>query len=426
MELSARTKVITPPGQWHYAALIPLQSSALSAADLAADPVIVRMRAEVLSGRVGFGALAKDGSTFLAETVMGSEQGPGVIDLLFGPLSSCASLVIRNASDQGSSEAAIWSARVYRGNIPAPPASPAALDPPSEMAPGPMANWERYYGHTFTALETQIRARQLAQLDRPRPMRWLWGLQVMVDRVTEIGRAMYLSGRYEPSTMHVVQRLLSDGACFFDVGANVGIFSLAGAVAVGSTGRVVAFEPSSREFNLLRKNIELNHLDQVITLQQAVADVPGRADLRVAEALHSGHNTLGAGFAYAGVVVEAVEEVQVTTIDEWVRKGSPPRVDVLKMDIEGAELRALRGARDTLSRFRPVIVVELLDLALRRCGASADEVRGLLAQSGYTLWQIDDATGRLAPLDGSHATQSANVVAIPAERATQVIERVNA
>jgi FkbM family methyltransferase len=384
------------------------------------------MQAVVSAGSVAFGVVEADGVTFLSEVLVDADSGTEVVDLVFGPLSRCWALMIRNASNAGPSKVAIASVRVFRAIVSDLPAPPAELPPPSRLTPGPMARWERYYGEALPTLEAQIRARQLLQLTEPRPIRWLWGLRIIINPDTEIGRAIYLSGRYEPSTMHVMQRLLPEGGCFVDVGGNAGMFSLAAAAKVGVAGSVYVFEPSPREYKALRRNVELNALSNVTTLQQALSDSSGTTALRIAEVWHSGHNTLGEAFAYEDVETTDHVVVQMTTLDEFARDLSMDRLDLIKIDVEGAELKVLRGGRETLTRMRPVVILELFDAALRKSGASADAVRAFFDDIGYTLLRIADATGSLAFGNEPGESLSANVVAIPAEHASRIIEWVNA
>ena len=277
---------------------------------------------------------------------------------------------------------------------------------------------------TGSGKSTQI-ASASSGLRAPRTMRWLWGLKIIVDPSTEMGRAVFLSGRYEPTTMYVVQLLLRPGDCFVDVGANAGFFSLAAAAFVGDTGHVIAFEPSSREYASLLANLELNRLSRVTSVQSAIGEKADHADLRIAESVHSGHNTLASGFAYENVHSVQIERVAVTTLDSYASDRNVARIDVVKLDIEGAELLALRGARRILASMRPILILEVFDQGLRKVEGSAEEMQLFLQDLRYSLWEIDDATGALSRA-AVYPGISANMVAIPDERMDEVSARLNA
>ena len=333
----------------------------------------------------------------------------------------CAMCRIRERRGPG------WSISVRIDSVSRPSRPPpAVVAGPRDMVDAPMASWSRYYGTVPPGLESQLRLRQLAQFAGPRVMDWLWGLTVMIDPTTEMGRAVYLSGRYEPTTMYVMGRLLDPGGCFIDVGANAGYYTLAAAARVGRHGRVIAFEPSSREVGMLRTNVDLNALSNVTTVRAAVGDRAGRIELRIAEQVHSGHNTLGTAFAYESVHATGTETVPMVTLDDYLRTEGLRGVDVVKIDIEGAELLALRGATAMLAEMRPVVILELFDQSLRQLGASAKDVGAFLREASYTICNMDDATGLLSVAGPISDEVAANVIAVPDERRDAVMARVAA
>jgi len=128
---------------------------------------------------------------------------------------------------------------------------------------------------------------------------------------------------------------------------------------------------------------------------------------------HAGQNTLGS-FMYQGVAAAGAVRVAATTIDELARAQGLTALDVIKLDLEGAELRALSGARNTLLRWRPLLVFEAAEAALARQGGSLQGVLSLLAECGYRVFCIDPATGLLAPLGITPISD--NLVAVHPER----------
>lgn len=221
---------------------------------------------------------------------------------------------------------------------------------------------------------------------------------------------MFVTGRYEPNEFCLLQRILKPGMTFIDAGANVGLYSIFAARRVGSQGNVLAIEPSGREFESFQKNAELNALANVRLVRKALSDRAAEVELSVAPLSKSGHNTLGA-FAY-DTPLDHRERVQAERLDDLVRSEGLARVDVIKMDVEGGEMAALRGAVETLQKFRPVVLVELSDRALKHQGASSGEVLALLQQHGYRIFCFDPATGSPTALQPRSYFDSENVIAV--------------
>ena len=129
---------------------------------------------------------------------------------------------------------------------------------------------------------------------------------------------------------------------FVDVGANMGLYTLFAARKVGEQGQVLAIEPSSRECERLLRNLQANSVSNVRLVRKAVSDSSAEAELLVAADVRSGHNTLGA-FSY-DTPLAIKEKVRTERLDAIVAEEGLARVDVIKMDVEGAEVRALEGA----------------------------------------------------------------------------------
>lgn len=150
---------------------------------------------------------------------------------------------------------------------------------------------------------------------------------------------------------------LRPGATFFDIGANVGYVTLIAARLVGPSGRVVAFEPVPENVAAIRENLALNGIDWVEVHETAVARERGRAALIISDV--SAFSRL----ASVNVPTGAREtiEVQVISIDEFMASPGAPVPDVIKIDVEGAELEVLEGMRETLAAHRPVLLCEVHD-----------------------------------------------------------------
>lgn len=284
--------------------------------------------------------------------------------------------------------------------------------PPTDLMP--MKNWERFYGGGRSFGEN-ARMHVYNHLKSPRLIKWYSGLKFMIYPDNDIGRVLFISGIYEPNSLLVVKSLLKPGSVFLDIGANAGVFSLAASQWVGSEGKVIAFEPSSREYRLLEENVSLNNLSNVCLEKLAISNTNGSGALQIAVGQHNGQNTLCNEFAYEGVSSGITEAVSLTTLDQYVLEKKLSRVDLIKLDIEGAEYLAFQGAKNTLQKLRPALIFEIVKSALQKNGIDIRDLEAFLDAVGYKTYCIDEETARLMPQQLSEM-KDGNAVALPAEK----------
>jgi FkbM family methyltransferase len=171
---------------------------------------------------------------------------------------------------------------------------------------------------------------------------------------------------------------------FLDIGANIGYFSLLAAAAIGSSGRVVAFEPTPTVASRLRENILLNRFTNVTVVEAAVSGRDGHAQLSQSTEDPEANSLFGP----AG---EGMVKVATVSLDDELLRRKITGVDVIKIDAEGSELEVLKGARRLLTTERPAIVLELNPLALESGGTTPDEVLSQLKEYGYRWEEIEGA-----------------------------------
>jgi FkbM family methyltransferase len=189
----------------------------------------------------------------------------------------------------------------------------------------------------------------------------------------DVGLVTFLSGGFERAELEEARRHARPGSTAIDVGANVGIYTVTLARAVGPTGHVLAFEPFPDNVRRLAENVRLNGLENVIVRAKAVAAEPGELELRLGS---------DPGFHSTAAVAEGRGSgkslrVVATTLDEEWEAAGRPSVSFVKIDTEGAEEDVVAGARDLLREERPVVLAEVRDgrvLALLR-GLRYDDVR---------------------------------------------------
>jgi FkbM family methyltransferase len=210
----------------------------------------------------------------------------------------------------------------------------------------------------------------------------------LVDIRSDILRRIVFSGSYEPHAIAAIRRVLPAKGDVIDIGANIGIFTVLMAQAVGNR-RVLAIEPTPAVARRLQHNISGNAVAaNVIVEQCAVGSESGSVTMSIVSGMEE-YSTVGELVLpnTAGRPATSVT-VPMHTLDELVaRHGLKPTL--IKMDIEGSEMRALSGATASLSRYRPTILAEVNDRMLTAAGSSAAAVLGFLRLRGYSLQRVD-------------------------------------
>jgi FkbM family methyltransferase len=168
----------------------------------------------------------------------------------------------------------------------------------------------------------------------------------------------YFNADIEPEVQGVLQKYLHPGMTFYDVGANIGFFTLLAARLVGKQGRVVAFEADPEIASRLRENISRNEKAAISVEEKAVWSSSSQILFARADASASPDRGLGHVLAEAGEEArrDAIQ-VQAVTLDEYAFQSKTP--DFIKCDVEGAEVEVFRGAQRLLSQERPHILCEL-------------------------------------------------------------------
>lgn len=182
---------------------------------------------------------------------------------------------------------------------------------------------------------------------------------------------------HEAGLVIAARAMLPDGGTFVDVGAHVGGYSLR---LARRAGKVVAVEPNPMTYGTLEKNVKRNRLENV-RLIEAVAWWRSREKVMLYDA-----NGLESGGSTGAIPIGEARPVAVArawTLDDLLAE--EPRVDVVKIDVEGAELNVLRGAQGVLVKFRPRLMIEMHDAYLPEGENNGARVRGFLESAGYEI-----------------------------------------
>jgi FkbM family methyltransferase len=200
------------------------------------------------------------------------------------------------------------------------------------------------------------------------------------------GNHGYWLGSYELGKRALFVKTIPPGGVVYDLGANVGYYTLLSAVLAGPRGRVFAFEPLPRNLEFLRRHLSLNRIDNATVIEAAVTDRGGT--VRFEEDASTSKGRIGA---------QGTLEVRSVALDELVARERMPRPDLLKIDIEGGEFLALQGARRILTESHPVIFLST------HSGKVHKECLAFLELLGY----------RIVPIDRRLVDRSRDVLATP-------------
>ena len=191
-------------------------------------------------------------------------------------------------------------------------------------------------------------------------------------------------GSYETPVQEALLDNVAAGGVVYDIGANVGFFSLLAARRVGPQGRVYAFEPVARNAAAIERSARLNGFVALEVFTKAAGAASGIAELNLAR--HIG----GAVLASVGAPPDrrGSVSVEVVAIDDLIRERGLRSPSLVKMDVEGAELEVIRGMKATLQAHRPVVICELDDATEAGLEQKIDELSALLAGLGYGLERL--------------------------------------
>ena len=225
---------------------------------------------------------------------------------------------------------------------------------------------------------------------------------VMLYPEGQIPEALWKGG-FEGVERDFVSAFVRPGMQVINVGANVGLYAVMASMLVRPDGEVHAFEPSTQSYSRLLANLELNGCRNVTSNQAALLDAPGqlllRADLRHPSC--DGHRFVEQVDAEKELLASD-EMVQTITLDNYMKELSRPCVDLMIIDVEGAELPVLQGSLHTLREFRPTLLME--------CSRRHEDTERFLTELGYKFWIWDVVARSLSPADFGEAARHGNVV----------------
>lgn len=210
------------------------------------------------------------------------------------------------------------------------------------------------------------------------------GVSFFLDPRDLVPVSILRSGEWQPEIWSSISPALSNGSVFLDVGAHIGYFSMKAALKVGKPGHVVAFEPNPETLKLLRDNVIANKAENVIVEPIACTDREQTLTFYAAPVMNTSASSLARSNAdISGKEAPRAYAVRGRPIDDVVRELNLTRVDAIKIDVEGAEVYVLRGAANTLKRFHPKVVVEVVPEQLANMQTTPADLASVMKTAGY-------------------------------------------
>jgi len=200
--------------------------------------------------------------------------------------------------------------------------------------------------------------------------------------------------RYEQATTKLFWQLVKPNMVVVDIGANIGYFTLLAAELVGSSGTVYAFEPEPENYALLKRNIELNSYANIQPIETAVSNESGFIQLYLS-AMDNGSHSI---YDTAARGVAATQTVATTTLDAFLEKEGWPKIDLVKIDVEGAETTVLAGMEQLCERSPDLnLIVEYCPALIEATGTKPSDLLDQLASMNFNVRFVDEKNGVLPP-----------------------------
>ena len=187
---------------------------------------------------------------------------------------------------------------------------------------------------------------------------------------------------YETDNMEFLRNNISEGMTVIDIGAHIGLYTIAMGKIVKDSGKIYSFEPTPATFKVLQKNIHLNEMSNIVRpLNKAVSDTEGMTTFYISDTDVCNANSLASNFNNKGTGINVI----LTSIDKLVETEKLSFIDIIKIDAEGAEYSVLKGSEKTLRKFRPKIILGLHPKSIENFGDSLILIYDFISKLGYKI-----------------------------------------
>lgn len=208
-----------------------------------------------------------------------------------------------------------------------------------------------------------------------------------------------MDGVHEKLETELFKKMVQNGMVVVDIGANIGYYTLIAARLVGKKGTVYAFEPEPSNYKLLCENIAINGYTNIVPIEKAISNTSGKAKLYVDRAMGDVSSFAKANVLLHSKNLSACLEVETVTLDDFFeRTVGDDRIDLMKIDVEGAEELVIGGADRVLRNNRLKIFMEFMPDQLRNAGTDPLQLLYKLQNYGFAIKVINDKRQVLEPM----------------------------
>jgi FkbM family methyltransferase len=194
-----------------------------------------------------------------------------------------------------------------------------------------------------------------------------------------IDKCIIETGFFEKDLTEVAKKLVKPGDCILDVGANIGYYSLIFSRLTGTTGKVICFEPTDFYGKVLRSNIEVNKYTNLEIVKVGLSNKEEEINIHIGGSTASIHNP-------GNFLNESVENIHVTTLDNFIESHPLNKIDLIKLDVDGHEPIFFEGAWKTIEKFNPIIMMEVSHMHYLEAGYPVWEFYESLVSKGYKIY----------------------------------------
>ena len=209
------------------------------------------------------------------------------------------------------------------------------------------------------------------------------GIFLELDQSDPVASGAIALGVYERYESELFRSKIKPGMAIIDIGANLGYYTAIASHLTGEKGLVVAFEPEPNFFKLLSRNISRNNMKNVACFELAIAEKNGLTNLYLSNE-NKGHNSI-----IRSEELKASVQVKTTTLDNFLDFQKITKVDIIKMDIEGAEIMALEGMRNTLIKHMPLLFLEFSPHSIIKINRNPVDFLSTIQEIGYSIFEIN-------------------------------------
>ncbi len=219
---------------------------------------------------------------------------------------------------------------------------------------------------------------------------------------------LIFEGNFELNEINFLKKFLKKEDYFLDIGANIGLFSINASRIIGENGKIISFEPSPVTFSRLKENIELNKFTNVDIRNIGISDKKGELTLNISETGHDAWDTFATNIDKKMFNNSAT--VPVHTLDDELKEIDKERISLVKIDVEGWEKFVLNGAKEFLTKYEPVLMVEFTENNTEAAGYNVLELYDIMSSFGYKWYKY--INGNLIPEKRNKRYVYDNLIAI--------------